>query len=188
MNLDALVQAESGLLLWIQSLRSDFMTVFMTGVTSLNYKGIVWILVTLALLAFRKTRRLGVMCAVALTCGLVVTNLVIKNWVARVRPYEVIEGLESLMGIQKDYSFPSGHATSSLACATVLLMRGPKKWGVPAMVLAILISLSRLYVGVHYPTDVLAGAAIGTCCALFAVWLLPKIEQRYPKVKKMIEM
>ena len=186
--MDALIQAEGAFLLWLQeAVRSDFMNVVIIGITSLNYKGIVWILVTLALLAFRKTRRLGMMCALAMIFGLLVTNGIIKNWVARMRPYDAIEGLSRLTDAQRDFSFPSGHTTNAMACSWVLLMRGPKRWGIPTFVLAVLIGLSRLYVGVHYPTDVLAGAAIGILCATFAMWLEPKIEARYPRVKKLIE-
>ena len=187
--MNALIQAESAFLLWIQeTVRSEFMNTFMIGVTSLNHLGIIWILVTLILLVIRKTRRLGVMCGIAMILGLLVTNGIIKNWVARVRPYDAIEGLTCLTDAMWDYSFPSGHTTSSLACTWVLLMRGPKRWGIPLFVLAILIGLSRVYVGVHYPTDVLAGAVIGILCATFAMWLEPKIEERFPKVKKLIEM
>lgn len=187
--MDALIQAEGAFLLWIQeAVRSNFMTVFMTGITSLNYLGILWILITLALLAFRKTRRLGAMCAIAMIIGLVVTNGIIKNWVARVRPYDAIEGLTRLTDAQRDFSFPSGHTTNAMACSWVLLMRGPKRWGIPLFALAILIGLSRLYVGVHYPTDVLAGAAIGICSATLAIWLVPRIEKRFPKVKRLYEL
>lgn len=186
--MEALIQAESAFLLWIQeAVRSEAMNVIMLGITSLNHLGIIWIFVTLVLLVFRKTRRLGVMCGIAMILGLLVTNGIIKNWVARVRPYDAIEGLTCLTGPMWDFSFPSGHTTSSLACTWVLLIRGPKRWGIPLFVLAILIGLSRLYVGVHYPTDVLAGAVIGILCATLAMWLEPKIEERFPKVKKLVE-
>ena len=118
--------------------------------------------------------------------GLLVTNLVLKNWVARVRPYELIQGLNCLVGPQDDFSFPSGHTTNSLACAWVLFRRAPRKWGVTALVAAILISLSRLYVGVHYPTDVFGGAVIGICSACLAMRLVPVIEKKFPKVMKKV--
>ena len=179
---EAIFQWDSGILLWIQdSLRSGFLTPIMNVITHLGDKGILWILLTIALLIVRKTRKLGVLCAFSMLLGLCVTNLVIKNWVARVRPYELIDGLECLVGVQKDFSFPSGHTTNSIACAWVLFRRTPKKWGVPALVMAVLISLSRLYVGVHYPTDVIGGAIIGLICACLSLWLVPKMEAKLPK-------
>lgn len=185
--MDAIVSFDSSILLWIQdNVRVDFLTPVVKVITHLGDKGALWILLTLALLCFRKTRRLGIICGMAMTFGLLVTNLVIKNWVARVRPYEVIPGLNCIVGLADDWSFPSGHTTNSLACGWVLFRKAPKRWQrVSALVLAILISLSRLYVGIHYPTDVLGGAVIGICSACLALWLFPKIEKRFPKIKRL---
>lgn len=182
--MEAIVQADGAILLWIQqNLRSDLLTPIMKGLSLICDKGIIWIAVTLALLAFRKTRRLGVMCAISMILGLVITNVILKNWVARVRPYEVVPGLECLVGAQKDFSFPSGHATNSLACSWVLFRRAPKRWwGICALILALLICWSRLYVGVHYPTDVLCGILIGIFCAVLAMWIEPKLEKRFPAI------
>ena len=188
MELDAIAQVtsnpifkfDSSILLWIQdNVRSDFLTPIMKVITHLGDKGILWILVTLALLWYYKTRKLGVRCMVSMVIGLVITNLILKNWVARVRPYELIEGLQLMVEKQHDFSFPSGHTTNSLACAWVIFRRAPKKWGVPALILAILISLSRLYVGIHYPTDVLGGAVIGIGSACLSLALVPKLEKRF---------
>ncbi len=185
--MDAILNFDSSILLWIQdSARADFLTPVVKVITHLGDKGALWILITLALLCFRKTRRLGIMCGIAMACGLVVTNLVIKNWVARVRPYEVIPGLNCIVGLADDWSFPSGHTTNSLACGWVLFRKAPKRWQrVCALVMAILIALSRLYVGIHYPTDVLGGAVIGICSACLSMWLFPKIEKRFPKIKRL---
>ncbi len=183
--MDAILQFDSSILLWMQDSLRGAADPIVKVITHLGDKGILWIALTLVLLAFRKTRRLGVFCMVSMLIGLLVTNLVIKNWVARVRPYELIDGLQRIIEAQHDYSFPSGHTTNSLACAWVLFRRAPKKYGVTALVLAILISLSRLYVGVHYPTDVLGGAVIGICSATLALWLVPKLEAKIPAMKKL---
>lgn len=183
--MDAVFNFDSSILMWIQNdVRTDFLSAVMNVITRLGDKGILWIAITLALLAFRKTRPIGVRCMVAMVIGLVITNLVLKNWVARVRPYELINGLNCLVGVQKDFSFPSGHATNSFATAWVLFRMAPRKWGVPALVMAVLISLSRLYVGVHYPTDVIAGVIIGLGSACFALWLVPKAEKKWPELVK----
>ena len=190
--MEAILQFDSSILLWIQDhVRVGFLTPIMQVITHLGDKGAFWILLTLALLIYpnRKTRRLGVFCACSMVVGLIVTNLIIKNWVARVRPYDIdhplFKDLVLIVGAEHDYSFPSGHTTNSLACAWVLFRRAPKKYGVTALVLAILISLSRLYVGVHYPTDVLGGAVIGICSATLALWLVPKLEAKIPAMKKL---
>ena len=182
-----LIDFEGSILLWIQNnLRSGFLDPIMKAITMLGDKGIIWILITLALLVVRRTRKLGVMCAASMVFGLIVTNLIIKNWAARIRPYEMVQGLNCIVPLAKDWSFPSGHTTNSLACAWVLFRKTPKKYGVPALILAILISLSRLYVGIHYPTDVLGGALIGICSACLAMLLVPRLEKRFPKLAETV--
>ena len=102
---------------------------------------------------------------------------------ARTRPYEVVDGLKLLIEKQSDYSFPSGHTGSSFTSAIVLWKELPKKYGVMALIVAVLIAYSRLYVGVHYPSDVLAGVVIGTVLALVSVWLVKKIQGQKKLVK-----
>ena len=175
----AIFNTDSAILLWIQNtLRAAWLNPLVIGITHLGDTGAFWILVTLVLLAFRKTWKLGLVCALSMVIGLAVTNLIIKNWVARVRPYELVEGLERIIGAQHDWSFPSGHTTNSFACAWVLFRRTPRKYGVPALLLAALIALSRLYVGVHYPTDVLGGLVIGIASACVAMVVADKVEAR----------
>lgn len=157
-----LMEIESAILLWIQNnLRCGLLTPVMRVITTLGNGGAFWIVLTLLLLVFKRTRRMGVYCAASMLLTLLVVNLCIKPLAARTRPYELIEGLQILVSRPHDYSFPSGHSANSLTCAWTIFRLAPKKYGVPALVLAVLIALSRLYVGVHYPTDVLAGAAIG---------------------------
>lgn len=117
------------------------------------------------------------MCFLALAGSLVINNLILKNLVARPRPYEMVAGLMPLIPRPADYSFPSGHTGSSFAAAVVLYGQLPKKWGIAALVLAVLISISRLYLGVHYPSDVLAGALIGSMIGL-AVQRLAKTKTK----------
>ena len=182
-----LIDFEGSILLWIQNnLRSGFLDPIMKAITMLGDKGLIWILITLALLIARRTRKLGVMCAASMVFGLIVTNLIIKNWAARIRPYEMVQGLNCIVPLAKDWSFPSGHTTNSLACAWVLFRKAPKKFGVPALILAILIAFSRLYVGIHYPTDVLGGALIGLGSACLAMLLVPSLEKRFPKLAETV--
>ena len=163
------------ILLWIQdNVRNDFLTPIFKFITSLGNSGWFWIAATILCLFFVKTRKAGVLSAIALIGSVVINNLILKNLIARTRPYEVVEGLERIIEAQTDYSFPSGHAGASFAAAVIFFIYLPKKFGVPALVLAFLISLSRLYVGVHYPTDILAGALISTAIAV-CVW---KVDER----------
>lgn len=181
--LSFLQQLDGGILLWIQeNLRSPLLTGILTFITRLGDGGFIWILLTILLLIPKKTRKAAFSMAAALIWSLIITNLLLKNSVARVRPYEVVEGLRILIDPPQDWSFPSGHTSASLAAAVVMLRMLPRKIGIPGIILAALISLSRLYVGVHYPTDVLGGAVIGVICALLGEmcvkWAGEKIRQR----------
>ncbi|MDD3063847.1 MAG: phosphatase PAP2 family protein, partial [Massilibacteroides sp.] len=102
----------------------------------------------------------------ALMGSFIIDNIILKNLVARTRPYEVVQGLQLLIGKQNDFSFPSGHTGSSFASAVILYKELPKKYGIPLIGLATLIGFSRLYLAVHYPSDVLGGAIIGTLIAI----------------------
>ena len=176
---------EANILLWIQeNLRADWLDPIMIGITYLGNAGIFWIALSILLLCLPRRRKLGLTCGASLIFDLLAVNLFIKKVVARVRPYEVIEGLTKIIGEQSDYSFPSGHTAASFAVATVLLMRAPKKLSVPMFVLACLISLSRLYVGVHHPTDILGGALIGALCGILAVYLIDFIWKKVNKSAK----
>lgn len=93
-----------------------------------------------------------------------------QNIVARPRPFAEIEALIPLIAKPTDFSFPSGHTTASFAVALVMLRMLPKKIGIPAVVLAALVAFSRLYLGVHYPTDVLTGFVVALVGSSLAVW------------------
>lgn len=174
--LQNLATFEESILLGIQSnLRNEWLTPVFIFITRLGNGGFIWILGSILLLAPKKTRKIGGMALAAFVCSVLIDNVILKNVVARTRPYEVIGGLTSLIGVQKDFSFPSGHTGSSFAVAVVMFCGLPKKFGVPALILAFLIGFSRLYVGVHYPSDVLGGALIGTGIALFVGWICPRV-------------
>lgn len=170
-------------MLWIQdNIRNFILDPIMKGITHLGDSGILWIAVCLLLLIIPKTRRLGIVCSCSLAAVFIIDNLILKNLFARTRPYEVIDGLTRIISAQSDYSFPSGHSGASFSVAVVLFKESPKPIGIPALVLALLISLSRLYVGVHYPTDVLAGILIGTIIALLACLIYHKITKSKDKI------
>lgn len=155
-----------------QHLRTDMLTPLMKFVTFLGNGGWFWILCAVVLLAIPKTRKTGYAAVLSLIFGVIVTNLLLKNIVARPRPFAEIEALIPLIAKPTDFSFPSGHTTASFAVALVMLRMLPKKIGIPAVVLAALVAFSRLYLGVHYPTDVLAGFVVALVGSLLAVWIV----------------
>ena len=157
-----LLSLDGNILLFLQEyVRNPVLTPILKVITTLGNGGAIWIALTILLLAIPRTRKIGCMAALALIGTLLVNNMLLKNLVARTRPYEVIEGLTYIVMKPVDYSFPSGHAGCSFAVACIMFRNLPGRYGVPALVLAILISLSRLYVGVHYPSDVLFGMLSG---------------------------
>ena len=174
-------QLDESILLFIQNnLRSPVATAILGFFSIIGNSGIVWILLGLLLLAFRKTRRPGLDMLLCLAFCFVINNLILKNLIDRTRPYEVIDGLTiaiSRFTNLDPHSFPSGHACSSFACAFALTRAYGKK-GALAYIPAVLISISRPYIGVHYLTDILAGAAVGTLGAVFAYWLSGKVKPR----------
>lgn len=165
---ELLVNLEGPILLWIQEyIRNEWLTPVMTFITHLGDSGFIWIVLTLACLIWARTRRVGILMLFSLLLNTLANNIILKNMLARTRPYEVVQGLIRIIEAQSDFSFPSGHTGCSFAAAVVIFMMCPRRYGIPAMTLAVLISLSRLYVGVHFPTDVLCGGLIGTAAAVF---------------------
>ena len=170
--LNLLLSLDGQILLLIQDhLRWEPLNPFVIGFTRSGEFGLIWIVITVLLLLFKKTRRAGLCSALALIASLCVTNFFLKNYVARIRPYEVVQGLNSLVGPVGEWSFPSGHASSSFAAAIAIYKSRPKRLGVPCVILAVLMCLSRLYIGVHYPSDVIGGAVIGGLLGLVIFWI-----------------
>jgi len=154
---------EAEILLWIQeNLRMSGLDSLMKGITHLGDFGIFWILAAIILALYPARRREGCMVTAGMLLSFLFNNLFLKNIVARTRPYEAIEGLELIVDRAVDWSFPSGHSATSFAAAVIIAGLLPKRYGAGALILAALISFSRLYVGIHYPTDVLFGIVSGS--------------------------
>lgn len=170
---------EAQILLFIQeNIRCVFLDWIFVPVTHLGDGGAVWLATAIILLIFKKTRRTGLVCATALLLMLILNNLCIKNLVARIRPYEVVDGLVLIVAKAHDLSFPSGHTAASFAFATGAFLCAPKKLWIPSLILAVLISVSRLYVGIHWPTDVLGGMVTGIFCGAASFFIWRKISDR----------
>ncbi len=182
--IEMIQQFDESLALFFQSIHNPITDLPMIIITHLGDDGIFWIILALVLLIFKKTRKAGFMLAGALIFCLLVNNIVLKSLFSRERPFVVLEAIELIIDPPSGYSFPSGHTVSSIACATTLFWnyKNSCKWAAfGAVVLAVLIAFSRMYLCVHFFTDVLAGAVVGILLGIAAIALVNFI---YKKVKK----
>jgi undecaprenyl-diphosphatase len=167
----------------MNNIRKEWLDPIVIFITHLGKAGIAWIIIILALLIVKKTRRVGIACAVALVLNVILCNFIIKPLVARPRPYDLYEQIVCIVKPQWDYSFPSGHTAASFSVSSVLpYMKMKKRFSIPAIVLATMIALSRIYVCVHYPTDVICGAILGAMAGFAGFMLYTRlIEKKAPK-------
>ena len=139
----------------------------MPFITSLGNSGMIWIALALILMLIPKTRKTGFVVAVSLILEVICCNLILKPFVGRIRPCDVNPAIQLLIPRPTDYSFPSGHAGASFAATAALFGQKSRLW-IPSLILSLLIGFSRLYLYVHYPSDVLVGALLGTMLGLLA--------------------
>ena len=159
---------------WIRAhLACRFLDRIMPKITFLASDGILWILLAIVFLFFRKYRRCGVAMGVGMFSGVVIGNFLLKNLVRRDRPCWINRSVELLVKNPTDYSFPSGHTLASFIAATVIF-HYDRKLGIAAYFVATLIAFSRLYLYVHFPTDVIAGVLLGVGLGIAARVLLDR--------------
>ena len=181
---------------WIQAhLQSGFMDFIMPIITVFGDAGIFWMICAAVLFLIPKTRKTGLGMAFAMMMGLVICNMILKPVVGRMRPYDfqinelgktwdqILLAGKLLVETPHDYSFPSGHTIASFEACVVLLLND-KRLGIPATILAILISFSRLYLYVHYPTDVLVSIVLGTLFAILGNAIAQRININLPQIGK----
>ena len=177
-------QLEASIILWIQENLRGVMDGFWVFVTHLGDDGLLWIAMGITLLFFKKTRPIGFTVLLSLLFDYLIVNVTLKGLVARPRPFVVNELIEPLVGGVSPYrSFPSGHSAGSFAAMFALYKWVPKKIGIPALVLASLVALSRLYVGVHHPTDIIGGCIIGCVCSVLAYRVVKRLLKRIEEKK-----
>ncbi len=178
---------EFDLLYWFQSLHNPILDKIVVVITSLGNAGIFWILLTLVMLIVCKDKKVAWTSALALLFSLLVINIFLKNTVMRARPCWIDDTIPLLVKNPKDYSFPSGHSSASFASAVSIVQYAKyRKQGIAAVILAALIAVSRMYVFVHFPTDVFVGTILGIIEAILAGiiirFIYRKIEEKKTRV------
>lgn len=168
-------ELDHSILLFIQEyLRFDFLTPIMKISSMLGNIGAIWILSGILLVLFKKTRMIGVIMLSSLTLCFLINNVCIKNIVARARPFDTYSDLIPLIKKPTDYSFASGHTTAAFASSGILARFLRKPLAVLTIVFSFLIAYSRLYLGVHYPTDVICGFIIGVLGSMLTYYIFSK--------------
>lgn len=158
----------------IQRLHTDWLDQFMIFITSLSNHSEIWILCAVVLICSKKTRKSGITVCISLIIMFILGNAILKNIFARPRPCWIDPSIKLLIENPKDFSFPSGHTYSSFAAAISIFLY-EKKLGIYAIALASMIAFSRMYLFVHFPTDILGGIMMGIITAYFARYITEKI-------------
>ena len=164
----------------IQYLRTPFLDDAMRFVTRLGNFAIVWIILAWVLILIPKTRRIGFVVMAAVILDSILCNVILKNIFVRPRPCDVNTAINLLIPRPLGYSFPSGHTSASFAAVAALYFSGERKIWKAALALAILIAFSRMYLYVHYPTDVLGGIICGIICGCASWWCIRRFSPKKP--------
>ena len=167
--MDFIQNIDNKILFAIQNLHYPILDQIMIFITKLGNIGFIWFLIAIILLTTKKYRRYGFILCISICVSVFLGSFLLKPLIARVRPCDTFTDVPLLIQNPEEYSFPSGHATSSFAAATILFFAN-KKWAVWAFLLAALISFSRVYLFVHYPSDIIGGAILGIGISLLIVY------------------
>ena len=206
--MDSFTQFEGDLLIGIQrALNADWLTSVMKAITLFAEDGIFLILLCLAMILYRKTRRLGIICAASLLCTFITCNLILKPAVDRIRPWVTFKMVDAMLPPPGDASFPSGHSANSMGLTwAMFLATMPVKtasgrsyedakclgWkgeglsprimhriSIALVMLSVLVGVSRLYLGMHYPSDVVCGLLLGMIAAAIVYRLILRMEEKH---------
>ena len=164
----------------LQALRCPVLDALAVFFDQAGARGEIWIAFTAVLLAFRRTRKAGFAMALALCLYMVSGHFILKPLFARPRPCDIRPEMLTLVARPHGWSFPSGHTASAFAAAFALWLQ-TRKLGVPELVLAAFIAFTRLYLYVHFPTDVLGGLVLGLALGFFASWLVDSLANKFKK-------
>lgn len=162
---------------WIQNFRTPIGDVVMKSISGLGNAGMIWILLAIILFLIPKTRKSGLILIAALCIDGIFCNLILKNLFCRTRPCDVNTSIQLLVARPHDFSFPSGHTAMSFAAVSALYFAGEKRLWKVALVVAVSIAFSRMYLYVHYPTDILGGMIAGIAAGYMGYLLEKKVEK-----------
>lgn len=157
---------------FLDSIRANFSNPIFDSIAKFFGDVVIPILIVamLLMIIFKKTRRTGIALLISTVVAFIIGNLILKPTIARIRPYDVNTAIQLIVSAENDFSFPSAHTYFTFTTATVIFMRY-KKIGICCYILAVLMALSRMYLYVHYPTDVIAGAIFGIGFGLFGYFI-----------------
>lgn len=158
----------------IQQIHTPWLDAVMIFFTRLGDDGILWIALGVGFLFFKKTRRCGVYILLSLLLSALIGKVFLKNLIERPRPFMVDSSVVLKITPPGSFSFPSGHTLDAFTSATAIYF-SDRKTGIVAFVVASLIAFSRMYLFLHYPTDILGGIIIGVCVAVLVVKMKEKI-------------
>ena len=168
---------------WLQQFYNPVLDALAVFLNYAGEHGEIWIAFTLLLLLFRRTRKAGCAMATALVLYLVAGDCILKPLFARPRPCDIRPEMLTLVARPHGWSFPSGHTASGFAAAFALWFQN-RRLGVPALVLAAFIGFTRLYLYVHFPTDILGGIALGLAAGALGSPLADKVSNRLSNCKE----
>lgn len=172
-----ITETDTAILLWIQNnLRAPAMTAFWRFMTLFGEAGIFWIAVVFILILIPSKRKTGLTCAVSMILVFVATYT-LKYTVCRLRPYDACAEIIPLVSKLRDYSFPSGHTSVGFSVSLILMREEKRAVWIPAVILSTLTALSRLYLGVHYPSDVIAGFLVALAGSAVAYHLTRRLRE-----------
>lgn len=189
---DSFLKFDLAVFEWVQSMQSPVLNAIFKVITTLGDDGIIFILLGLILLCTKKFRKIGVAVLAALVVMEIGNNLVLKELFARPRPFNLdpaeyvwwheIYRFPDIVKQPSSWSFPSGHTSSAFAACVAVLFYN-RKIGIPAVIFAAIMGFSRIFVEVHYCTDVLAGALVGILYAFLGVLIAKFV---FPYVDKLL--
>lgn len=163
---------EASILLALQTMRLPFLTQVAALVSALGNYGFVWVILGLVMIFLTSRQNVGIMVIFTVIVSGVICGFILQPIFAHVRPCDAGIGVSAVMGVSHTgFSFPSWHATVSFAAATIIAMLAGRRWGGWSFVGAILISASRLFLGVEWPLDVVFGAVFGVLIGIVSAWV-----------------
>lgn len=166
---------EFSILDFLQTLHTPLLDKIMILFTHLGDQGFIWVCLTLVLLLIPKTRKIGVILLISLILDTLVCNVLLKNIFMRPRPCTINPDVSLLISKPQDYSFPSGHTAASFTIVSVLWLLKQKKLFIISLIVACLIAFSRMYLYVHFPSDIIGGIFVGVLCGFISYLISFKI-------------